>query len=337
MPATHRPPSPVAISRLWLHNFRNYAELKLTLEPDPARPVVLVGPNGAGKTNILEAISMLGPGRGLRQAILAEMTSRNGDGPWSVSVKLRTQAQDDIDLGTGLRLLDDGSSRREARIDRESASGPAALAERIGLIWLTPAMDRLFVEGSSGRRRFLDRFAGLLVPGHRDHLTAYDQAMRDRNKLLGEHGYLGADPSWLTALEKRMAEHGCAIAANRLEATGLLQKVGDSEAVDGFPIADIDLSDADWAASPDHFMAQLKKSRAVDARMGRTECGAHRMDMHVVYRQKGMPAAQCSTGEQKALLFSLVLAQAQVAAQRRGQAPLVLLDEVAAQIGRAHV
>lgn len=337
---TERSPRPVAVARLTLTDFRNYAAARLEPEPDPARPVVLTGPNGAGKTNLLEALSYLGPGRGLRHARLEEVARTDGPGGWAVAATIRQDGAD-CRLGTGVTLKAGDPARREARIDGEKASGPAHLADRVSLVWLTPAMDRLFLDGAAGRRRFLDRFAAQIVAGHGAVLSAYDQAMRDRLRLLTEQGYLGADPAWLTALEARMAEAATSIAQGRRDAAAALEAEARGAAEeDGFPAADLALdgwveaalSEASAETVAERFRVALKKARAGDARMGQTAIGPHRTDLAVTYTAKAMPARLCSTGEQKALLFSLVLAQARIVSWRQAAAPLVLMDEVAAHL-----
>ncbi|MBB4211057.1 DNA replication/repair protein RecF [Rhodothalassium salexigens] len=376
-----------AVARLRLSDFRCYATLDLDLVADPARPVVLTGPNGAGKTNVLEALSFLSPGRGLRRARLVEPARHGGAGGWSVAARL-VAADGPVDLGTGIdtaaaaaqarakgpagaldadadadadtdgggdggdggadegeRSGADGSRlRRRCRIDGTEASGPAAFDERLCLVWLTPAMDGLFTDAAGVRRRFLDRLVGQVAPGHARALGAYETAQRERQTLLAERGYLGADPGWLRALEGRMAEHGVAVAAARLDAVRRLAATVEAGPETAFPKARLALAGtieaalaagAEPAAAADAFRARLKAARAEDARTGRTGCGPQRSDLLVDHAPKAMPARLCSTGEQKALLVGLVLAQARLTAERRGQAPLVLLDEIAAHLDGA--
>ncbi len=333
------PPRPAAVAQLSLTDIRNHASSRLAVVPDPARPVVLTGPNGAGKTAILEALSLLGPGRGLRQARMDDLARTDGPGGWAVSATVELAGEEQV-LGTGQTPQEGEAGRRQARIDRQPASGPAALGERLAMIWLTPAMDRLFQEPAAVRRRFLDRFADLMLPGHARALAAYEQAMRDRLRLLSERGYLGADPGWLAALEARMAEHGLGVAQGRARAVAALTVQLARAEADGFPAGEAGLSgwleerlaqlDAESLAKD--FALALKQGRAGDARSGRTELGPHRSDLTLVYRARGLPARLCSTGEQKALMFSLVLAQADTLADKRGAAPLVLMDEVAAHL-----
>ncbi|MBK5912135.1 hypothetical protein CCR85_11615 [Rhodothalassium salexigens] len=367
-----------AVARLRLTDFRCYAALDLDVTPDPARPVVLTGPNGAGKTNVLEALSFLSPGRGLRRARLVEPARHGGAGGWSVAARL-VAADGPVDLGTGIDAAaaaaqarakgragaldadadndsdggaddgersgaDGGRLRRRCRIDGTEATGPSAFDERLCLVWLTPAMDGLFTDAAGVRRRFLDRLVGQVAPGHARALAAYETAQRERQTLLAERGYLGADPGWLRALEGRMAEHGVAVAAARLDAVRRLAATVEAGPETAFPKARLALAGTIEAAlaagagpdaAADAFRARLKAMRAEDARTGRTGVGPQRSDLLVDHAPKDMPARLCSTGEQKALLVGLVLAQARLTAERRGQAPLVLLDEIAAHLDSA--
>jgi DNA replication and repair protein RecF len=329
-------PRPVpAVRRLQLADFRNYPALRL----DPAgRHVVLTGPNGAGKTNLLEAISLLSPGRGLRRARLGEVGRQGSAGQWAVAARIALEF-DEIAVGTGLPADDDaGSERRAVQVDGEPAAGPTVLTEQFGLAWLTPQMDRLFVEGPSPRRRFLDRLVYGFDPAHARRVAAYERAMRDRNRQLSD----GADRAWLTAIEETMAEHALAIAAARRDGAGRLQQalVG---ATGPFPRASIALSGLleGWLdeqpalAVEDRFRALLADQRGADAAAGLAVQGPHRTDFTVHHVAKNQAAALCSTGEQKALLIAISLANARLAAERRGFAPILLLDEVAAHLDRA--
>jgi len=308
-----------ALTRLALTDFRNHAEL--TLAPG-AGLVVLTGLNGAGKTNILEGVSLLAPGRGLRGATLSEMA--RGDGPGGFAVSARTGA--DIDLGTG--TLATAPERRQVRINGANASA-TALAEVLSVLWLTPAMDRLFVEGASGRRRFLDRLVLAREPGHATHASRYEAAMRARNKLLAEPD--GADAAWLTALEAGMAEHGAAIAEARARTVAALGARLAEQPAGPFARAGLRLDG--WVAAPaEALAAELKAGRGRDAAAGRTLAGPHRSDLVVVHLDKGQAAALCSTGEQKALLLGIVLAHADLVAEDRRARPILLLDEVAAHL-----
>lgn len=311
-----------AITRLALTDFRNHAQL--LIEPGPGL-VILTGDNGAGKTNILEAVSLLAPGRGLRGASLAEMARRQGPGGFAVAARL----DDDVELGTG--TVATAPERRQVRINGASAAANA-LAERLTLLWLTPAMDRLFTESAGGRRRFLDRLVLALHPGHAHHAARYEAAMRARNKLLADPE--GADPGWLAALEAGMAEHGAAVAAARVDAVVALgARLADEP--EG-PFARAGLALAGWL--PAHgdvaagLAAELRAGRGRDAAAGRTLAGPHRSDLAVTHLGKAMPAALASTGEQKALLLGLVLAHADLVARTRGGRPILLLDEVVAHL-----
>ena len=309
----------MAITRLALTDFRSYAQA--TLEAAPGF-VVLTGENGAGKTNVLEALSLLAPGRGLRQAVLSDMARSDGPGGFAVAARLDA----DVDLGTG--TLAAAPERRQVRIN--GASAPAgALAEWLSILWLTPAMDRLFVEGASGRRRFLDRLVLALEPGHGLHAARYEAAMRARNRLLAEEA--GADPAWLGALEAGMAEHGAALAAARERTVAALgARLADQP--EG-PFARAGLTLDGWWPEGEAALAQaLQAGRGRDAAAGRTLAGPHRTDLAVTHLGKGQPAGRASTGEQKALLLGLVLAHADLVAERTGRRPLLLLDEVAAHL-----
>ena len=320
-----------ALTTLRLHNFRSYEALDLELDP---RPVVLFGANGAGKTNILEAISYLAPGRGLRRAAL-EAPVRHGcaGGAWAVHAVLVNEAGERFALGTG---LDAQKRTRRVRIDGQSARA-GALAEILRLVWLTPAQDRLFAGPRSARLRFFDRLVLSLHPGHGRAAAAYERAMRERQKLLEEGG---ADPAWLASCEQHMAEAGAAMMAARADTLERLQSEIDARSDSQFPQAVLSLEALyEDAPSPSHgactqALAEIfKAARRRDARAGRALCGPHRADLQVVWRAKDMPAALCSTGEQKALLIGLTLAHARaVAARTNTPAPLLLLDEACAHL-----
>lgn len=323
----------LAVRRLVLGDFRCYARLDLKVGPEP---VVLSGPNGAGKTNLLEAISYLGPGRGLRDARLGEVCRRGADATWTVAARVDTSSGR-VDIGTGLAPdSGDGSERRVVKLDGKTARGPAALGEIVSVVWLTPAMDRIFLDGASQRRRFLDRLVYGFDGGHARRVTAYERALRERARLLKRGA---SDTAWLTALEGTMAEHGTAIAAARRDAVARLRQ-GLREGVGSFPAAEVScmgslegwLDEMPALAAEDRFRERLAASRPRDAERGGAAEGPHRSDLRVHHLAKDMPAAQCSTGEQKALLISIVLANARLQAARRGQAPLLLLDEVAAHL-----
>jgi DNA replication and repair protein RecF len=308
-------PAPV-ITRLALTDFRNYAAA--LIEPGPGF-VLLSGDNGAGKTNILEAVSLLTPGRGLRAAALSEIARSVGPAGFGVSARL----EGEVELGTG--TLATAPDRRQVRINGAPAS-VNALAEWLSVLWLTPAMDRLFTDSAGARRRFLDRLVLALEPGHAHHAARYEAAMRARNKLLAEPD--SADPAWLAALEAGMAEHGAALAEARLATVGALDACLLDSPDDGFARASLTLnglSDGDLAQT-------LHANRSRDAAAGRATHGPHRHDLAVTQRATGQPASRCSTGEQKALLLGIVLGHADLVAERRGAAPILLLDEVAAHL-----
>ena len=334
-----------AVRRLALTDYRCYARLRLEVD---ARSVVLTGPNGAGKTNLLEALSYLAPGRGLRGAKLAE-ADRLGAGPWAVSAVVATPAGE-RQIGTGpdpdargAVAVDDDGRRMEKRIvryDGQPGKGPSSLSEAISVLWLTPAMDRLFVEGASARRRFLDRLVFGLDPAHAGRISAYERAMRERARLL-RHG--GADPAWLGALEQTMAERAVAIGAARCDVAAQLNGAA-AEGLGPFPTAEIAVAGApeDWLgeapalACEERLMAELAAARAQDAETGGSAVGPHRSDLVVHHAAKRMPAHLCSTGEQKALVVGIVIANARLQARLRGAAPLLLMDEVAAHFDEAH-
>ena len=312
----------MAIARLALSNFRNHAE---ALMAPGAGFVILTGENGAGKTNILEAISLLTPGRGLRGATLSEMARSDGPGGFAISARLDA----DADIGTG--TLASAPERRQVRINGADASA-ASLGEWLAVLWLTPAMDRLFVESAGGRRRFLDRLVLAREPGHAAHSTRYEAATRARNKLLAEPD--GADPAWLAALEAGVAEHGAAIAEARARAVDALSTRLADQPHGVFARAGITLTGWTPAATDAQaqLAAELRAGRGRDAAAGRALAGPHRSDLAVTHLDKDMPAELCSTGEQKALLLGLILAHADLVAEQRGQRPILLLDEVAAHL-----
>ncbi|MBA15872.1 MAG: DNA replication/repair protein RecF [Sphingomonas sp.] len=307
----------MALSRLVLTDFRNHADA--VLSPGPGF-VVLTGENGAGKTNVLEAVSLLAPGRGLRRAPLADMARQGGPGGFGVAATLP-----DADIGTGTQAQ--APDRRIVRIN--GAAAPAsALAERLSVLWLTPAMDRIFVEAAGERRRFLDRLTLALAPGHGTHASRYEAAMRQRNRILADEAR--PDPQWLAALEARMAEHGAALdAARRDTVTQLGARLADQpEGV--FARAGLTLEG--WEGDAAALTRALADGRSRDAAAGRTLTGPHRADLIVTHLAKDQAAGLCSTGEQKALLLGIVLAHAELVADRTGKAPILLLDEVAAHL-----
>ena len=311
------------IARLALTDFRNHAAA--LIEPGPGF-VLLSGRNGAGKTNVLEAVSLLTPGRGLRQVPIGEMARSEGAGGFSVSARL----EDGVELGTG--TIPTAPDRRLVRINGAAAS-VNSLSEWLSVLWLTPAMDRLFVDSAGSRRRFLDRLTLALEPGHATHAARYEAAMRARNKLLAEPD--GADASWLAALEAGMAEHGAALGDARARTVIALGEAMAGQSSDDFPRAALALDGWPETHGAGDLAAALKASRGRDAAAGRALVGPHRQDLVVTHLLKRQPAARGSTGEQKALLLGLVLAHADLVARRRGQPPILLLDEVAAHLDPA--
>ena len=302
------------VTRLTLTDFRSYAAT--TVEAGPGF-VLLFGDNGAGKTNLLEAVSMLTPGRGLRGAALSDMARQGGGRAWAVAARLA-----DVEIGTG--TVPSAPERRQVRINGAAAS-VNSLSEWLSVLWLTPAMDRLLTGSAGDRRRFLDRLVLALEPGHAHHATRYDAAMRARNKLLADDSW---DEAWMSSLELAMAEHGAELADARARTvTALDAQLGDAPK-DEFARAAIALEG--WDAAD--FSMTLRDNRARDAAASRATEGPHRQDLAVLHRAKAMPAAQSSTGEQKALLLGLVLAHAELVTERRGAAPILLLDEVAAHL-----
>ncbi len=331
-------PAKIHLSSLKLADFRNYAELAVTLD---ARPVVLTGPNGAGKTNILEAVSLLSPGRGLRRARLADIARHDGDGRWAVAAKI-TGPHGDTDIGTGLASADESAARqRSVRINQAPAPSSQALLEYLRVVWLTPAMDGLFTGAASDRRRFLDRLVLAIDARHADRVSAYERAMRERNRLFAEGRN---DAGWLGALEAQLAEHGVAIAAARKECVALLAAAISAAGLDGpFPAAILGitgtvedtLDGASATEAEDRFRQTLADGRFADRAAKRTLAGPHLSDLTVMHAPKRMPAADCSTGEQKALLVGIVLAHARLIARLSGETPIVLLDEIAAHLDEA--
>ncbi len=321
-----------ALTRLRLTDFRSHASLDLKLD---ARPVCLYGANGAGKTNILEAISQLGPGRGLRAAALPDMTRRGAPGGWAISATLdQTQK-----IGVGLEATPTGNKRT---IRRDGAPATATdLADLIRIVWLTPAMDGVFRGGASDRRRFFDRQVMAHIPSHGSVSSRYEKAMRERNALL-ERGRV--DPAWADAIEGRMAEAGAMIATNRARVLTLLQTAINDRPDGFFPKGDLTLEgEAEKAAIEeaslfdvmDLIAESLAKGRYRDQAAGRTLSGPHRTDLAVIHRPTGAPAGEASTGQQKALLIGLILASARALSDDGdGPSPLILLDEAAAHLDR---
>jgi DNA replication and repair protein RecF len=328
----------VRLTRLALQNFRNHAQTVLPLD---GRHVCLYGANGAGKTNLLEAVSMLGPGKGLRAAGLTELVRKSpNDAPpdrWAISADLH---DGDIDrkISIALERDDEGRARRIAKLDGAPA-GQGDLAELVRIIWLTPSMDRVFAGAASDRRRFFDRQVLAHAPGHASAAAAYEKAMRNRNALLEQPR---PDPTWLDALEQKMAEAGATMAVFRAQALARMQAAIDERPEGAFPKADLALDgpfermaagSADLNLIEQSLASALRAGRGRDAAVGRALEGVHRTDLQVVHRPKNMPASECSTGEQKALLIGLILANAQALFGRDfAPDPLLLLDEAAAHL-----
>ncbi|MEQ8667149.1 MAG: DNA replication/repair protein RecF [Rhodospirillales bacterium] len=323
------------VERLMLTNFRCYEQARIETGGSSA---VLTGENGAGKTNILEALSLLTPGRGLRRAPLCDLVRRTGDRTatdWGVAARVSGPGGT-VDLGTGVER---GGDKRNIHIDGQAQRGQSALAEHLGAHWLTPAMDRLFVEGRSGRRRFLDRLVYGIDPAHAGRINAYEHALRERARLLRDGG---RDPSWLSALEETMASKGVAVAAARIDLIARLAAyAGETEGP--FPAAalsvvgDVEAWLVDSAAldAEDRFRDALRQSRDHDAEAGGASTGPHRSDFRVRHVASGQMADLCSTGEQKALLIAIVIGAARMAASECGRLPMLLLDEITAHLDPA--
>lgn len=326
MAAVDRPARSVRLTRLTLTNFRNYAAASLDVRSGHA---VFTGPNGAGKTNVLEAISLLSPGRGLRRAAYQEMGKRGTLGAWAIHARL-TKSGMEMAVGTGVAP---GVSARQVRIDGEERRTEDLLSV-VRVLWLTPGMDGLFTGGTVDRRRFLDRLVLALVPDHGSRSNAYERAMRQRNRMF-EDGV--TDPRWFEAVEREMAGHGAAIVSARLETLLKLNAAQGARAASGadFPQATLALAGEDGDTATDAFAARLGENRQRDRAAGRTLIGPHRADLAVTHVEKGMPAALASTGEQKALLIGIVLGHAALVSRITGEAPLLLLDEVAAHLDPA--
>ncbi len=334
------PVTTTALSRLILTDFRSYARGDLVLD---GGPVYLVGPNGAGKTNLLEAVSFFTPGKGLRGAGVAEVGRRlPGEAQgraWAVAAVVR-QDGEETQIGTGIGEA--GAARRTLRIGGETVP-PGRLADHLRQVWLTPAQDRLFLEGASARRKFFDRLVFAAIPRHAAHASAYERAQRERMRLLTDAGG-PPDAGWLDALEARLAEAGALMAEARATTLTALQSEIDSRGERPFPQARLTLT-GEWeqmaAAGAEiadieaRLAAALAAARPRDAAAGRALTGPHRGDLGVIHAEKDRPAAECSTGEQKALILNLVLAQsARLSRAESAPRPILLLDEVAAHLDR---
>jgi DNA replication and repair protein RecF len=309
------------LSELTLSHFRSHKFGRLSLD---ARPVAIHGPNGAGKTNLIEAVSLLSPGRGLRRAAAQDMARRPEALGWKITTILHSLHQ-----VHEVETFAEGMAARQVRIDGKTAT-QIALGRVARVLWLIPAMDRLWIEGADGRRRFLDRMTMSFVPAHAEATLAYDKAMRERNRLLKDQV---RDAQWYLALERQMADAGAEIHANRQHALTLIAGA-QMQAETAFPTAELELTqtEGEMPETADDLRQALAESRFRDLVAGRTLIGPHRADLYGVYAAKGVPAADCSTGEQKALLVSLILANARALARDFGAPPLLLLDEVAAHL-----
>ena len=326
------------VLRLTLNNFRNYHAASLEAGEGT---IALVGPNGAGKTNLIEAISFLAPGRGLRRANLDEVAFSEGDGSWAVAAEIEG-GLGLATLGTGIeRPPEDGATTaRKCRIDREPVASAAAFADHVRVVWLVPAMDTLFVGGPSERRRFIDRLALVVDAEHVSRVNALERSLRSRNRLLED---ARPDAHWLDAVEHETAELAVAVAGQRVETMRRLAGVLTSRQDSAFPPAEIALDGWMEQLIPAHpaaeieqrYRAVLRDNRGRDAAAGRTLDGPHLTDLKVIYTRKGIAAADASTGEQKALLIGLVLAHARLIAEMTEFPPILLLDEVVAHLDPA--
>ena len=309
--------SSLGLTTLTLSHFRSHRAARLSFD---GRPVAITGPNGAGKTNILEAVSLLSPGRGFRRAAVEDLARK----PESLGWKLRAE----VTAPEGRHEVEtwaEGTGPRSVRIDGKAAT-QTALGQLMRVLWLVPAMDRLWIEAAEGRRRFLDRMTLSFLPTHGESVLAYDKAMRDRNRLLKDQV---TDPHWYSALEIQMAGAAAEINANRAHCLSRLSEA-QRNAETAFPNALLTLTHPE--GDPPDLAVALAEGRRRDMAAGRTLLGPHRIDLTAVFAAKGVPADQCSTGEQKALLISLILANARALKQDIGAAPILLLDEVAAHL-----
>jgi DNA replication and repair protein RecF len=322
------------ILKLKLSNFRSYRQASLDLE---GRSTLFLGANGAGKTNILEAVSFLTPGRGLRRATLEDVAATEGDGSWAVAAEI-DGALGEAALGTGIDAPGEGEMpQRRNRIDREPAASAAEFAEHLRVIWLTPEMDGLFLGPASERRRFLDRLVLAIDAEHGARVSALDRALRSRNRLLEEQNF---DTKWMDAIEHELAELAIAVAAARLETVKRLASEieGSRDIASGFPTAQIALDGEVERALEiesateveERYREKLRDNRLRDRAAGRTLEGPHRSDLIVLHQEKAIEAVRASTGERKALLVGLILSHARLVTSMHGFAPIVLLDDVAA-------
>jgi DNA replication and repair protein RecF len=323
------------VERLSLYHFRCYESFSVSLD---SRSVVLTGPNGAGKTNLLESLSFLLPGRGLRRARLSEVKRQASTDPWAISIQLKDE-EEKLQIGTGLDPEIPESDRRITKINGEKVKNQSALTKWVSVLWLTPQMDRLFLEGAQGRRQFLDRLVYGFDPGHAQRLNRYEQVLKERNHVLRQGRY---DPYWLEGLEEILVNEGIGITVARREVVSQLSSVLKSKG-NAFPQAQLFLEGTAENLLEGRSLLDVEEemrrllitSREQDRLIGRTSFGPHRSDLLVVHPEKNQPAALCSTGEQKALLLSIVMASAHLLSVRTGAIPLMLLDEVVAHLDKA--
>lgn len=313
----------LALSELKLSHFRSHRRAVVDIDP---RPVAIFGENGAGKTNLIEAVSMLSPGRGMRRAGMDDLIRRPEALGWKVTAVL-TSLQQTHEIST----FAEPTQSRQVRID-DKTSPQIALGRVARILWLVPSMDRLWIEGAEGRRRFLDRATLSFMPSHAEAVLAYEKAMRERNRLLKD---MVRDPHWYVALERQMAEAGAVVHANRAATIAVLN-TAQKDAQTIFPTADLSLQHPDGGCqTPDDPIAMAEafaSGRQRDLAAGRALHGPHRTDLGAIFAQKGILAKDCSTGEQKALLISLILANGRALARDFGAPPILLLDEVAAHL-----
>lgn len=308
----------LAIETLALTHFRSHRVTRLAFD---GRPVAITGPNGAGKTNILEAVSLLSPGRGLRRAAAEDLARKPEALGWKIAATVQG-----LSAAHDLETWAEPGEARQVRIDGKAAT-QASLGRILRVLWLVPAMDRLWIEAAEGRRRFLDRMTLSFFPEHAEHSLTYEKAMRDRNRLIKDQV---TDAHWYAALESQMSEAGEAITRHRRATIARIAAAADPASA--FPSAELTLTGPEGADEPADLALALAEGRRRDIAAGRTLVGPHRADLQARYAAKDVPADQCSTGEQKALLISLILANARALAQDLGRAPILLLDEVAAHL-----
>lgn len=329
----------LAVKQVSLSCFRNYRDLLLVMD---SAPIVLTGENGSGKTNLLEALSLLVPGRGLRRANLTEIQHKESKSPWAVAVELFTPTGS-MRIGTGrdqeiaeTNQNRNGVERRVVHVDGKAVKSQQILGEHVAMTWITPEMDRVLAEGASARRKLVDRLVYSFDPAHAGRVHRYEKALRERLRLMRD---CIADPAWLSALEDEMAQTGVAIAAARRHMLKQLQ-TAIAETASVFPKADLSLYgiaeealiDNPALLVEDRLRAALARTRGEDAQTGTCAVGPHRSDLVVVHREKGCSADLCSTGEQKALLIAIMLAYVRILTRARGMSPILLLDDIAAHL-----